>query len=322
MKALKKIVPLLILALVLTPVSAQAKTSVVAGPLTGLDATSAVVQIKLSGFPTKNGLYIQQCNAPVNGARPTDCSTARPLWISTTPGANFAPTADIVFKPTAVYASKNGTVDCTVTSCGIWISNDHDAIRDLSEDQFIAITFKASSTAVILPEDEITASLNGTLLATRSASDLGYRAVGKITATAKSLATLTYASSTPDCTVANGVVTALKGSGFCNIQVISPGNASFAPYTANFPLKLVPGIQMVKPGKFPSTLSVGATRAIVGESNFGSTLSYRATTINVCAIEANLLVAKKKGSCVLIASAPARANMWDALKQRVTIKIK
>jgi hypothetical protein len=322
MKALKKIVPLLIFALVLTPINAQAKTSVIASPTSGLDATSAVVQIKLSDFPTKNGLYIQQCNAPVNGARPTECSTARPLWISSAPGASFAPTADIAFKPTALYASKNGTVDCTVTSCGIWISNDHDAIRDTSEDQFIALTFKSSTTVVALPEDEITASLNGAVLATRTASELGYRAVGKLAATAKSAATLTYASSTPDCTVVNGVVTALKGSGACNIQVISPGSASFAPYTANYPLKLIPGTQAVKPGKFPTSLSVGTTRAIVAESNFGSSLNFRATTKNICAIEANLLVAKKKGSCVLIASAPARTNMWEALKQRVTIKIK
>ena len=310
------------IALVLTPISAEAKTVVTAGPLTSLDPTSAVVQIKLAGVPTKNGLYIQQCNAPVNGARPTDCSTARPLWISTTPGASFAPTADIVFKPTALYPSKSGTIDCTVTSCGIWITNDHDAIRDLSEDQFIALTFKSASTVVVLPEDEISASLNGTLLATRTASELGYRAVGKFSATAKSAATLTYASSTPDCTIANGIVTALKGSGACNIEVTSPGNANFAPSTANYPLKLVPGNQMVNSGKFPARLSVGATRAIVAESNFGSTLSYRATTMNVCAIEANLLVAKKKGSCILIASAPAKANMWSALKQKVTIKIK
>ena len=105
MKILRKVVPLIMIALVLTPISAEAKTVVTAGPLTSLDPTSAVVQIKLAGVPTKNGLYIQQCNAPVNGARPTDCSTARPLWISTTPGASFAPTADIVFKPTALYSS-------------------------------------------------------------------------------------------------------------------------------------------------------------------------------------------------------------------------
>lgn len=322
MKLVKKIVPLLMVALVLAPVAAEAKTSVIAGPLTNLDPTSAVIHIQLTGAPTKNGLYIQECNAPVAGARPTDCSTAQPLWISTSQGASFAPSADIIFKPVAAYSSKSGPVDCYVTSCGIWISNDHTALSDTAEDQFIPLTFKAGTAVAALPGDEITTTLNGLTLSTRTASELGYRAIGKIAASAKSGVALTFASSTPDCTVLNGSVTALKGAGFCNIQVISAGNSSYAAYTANYPLKLVAGVQSIGVKKFPISLNVGAARAIVAESNFGTTVKYVASSKNICVIEGNLLLAKKKGVCILQATAPARAGMWGALSQRVSIKIK
>ena len=322
MKLARKIVPLLMVALALTPVAAQAKTSVLAGPLTNLDPMSAVIHIQLNGYPVKNGLYIQECDAPIAGARPLNCSTAQPLWISTSQGASFAPTADITFKPVAAYTSKNGPVNCLVTSCGIWISYDHTALSDTAEDQFIALTFKAGTVVAALPSDEITTTLNGATLSTRAAAELGYRAVGKIAASAKSGVALTFASSTPDCTVVNGSVTALKGAGFCNIQVISAGNASYAAYTANYPLKLTLGTQVIGVKKFPSSLKVGAARAVVAESNFGTAVNYVASSKNVCAIEGNLLLAKKKGSCVLQATAPARTDMWSALAQRVVIKIK
>ena len=321
MKLLKKIVPLLMVVLVLSPVQAQAKTSVLAGPLTELDPNAATVRIALTGFPAANGLYIQQCNAPVDGARPTDCGPAQ-LWISTSPGASFAPTDSIIFKPTSTYTTKNGLIDCKVTSCGIWFSYDRTALADKAEDQFIPITFKASSTAVALPSDEITATLNGVELSPRKASDLGYRAIGKISATAKSGSELTFASSTPDCTISNMVVTALKGSGFCNISVTSAGSATFATYTANYPLKLVPGMQFVGVKKFPLSMTKGLARGLVSETNFGTPISYKATKPNICAIEGNLLLAKKKGVCVLRATAPARADMWGALTQTIQIQIK
>ena len=321
MKFIKKVLPLLMVALVLTPIPAQAKTSVLAGPLTDLDPNAAIVRIALTGFPTTSGLYIQQCNAPVGGARPTDCGPAQ-LWVSKSAGASFAPTDSIIFKPTATYTTKSGVIDCTVTSCGIWFSYDRTALADTSEDQFIPITFKATSTQPTLPADEITATLNGVELSQRKASDLGYRAVGRILATAKSGSALTFTSSTPDCTVAKGIVTALKGSGFCNISVTSPGNTAYSAYPANYPLKLIPGIQSIAVAKFPATLNKGSARGIVTETNFGSPVTYKATSINVCAIEGNLLLAKKKGFCILRASAPARADMWAPLTQIVRIKIK
>jgi hypothetical protein len=322
MKLIKKIVPLIMVALVLSPIAAQATTTVTAGPLKDLNPATATIHIALSGFPTTSGLYIQQCNAPVPGARPTDCSPSQ-LWISTDAKATFAPTADIVFKPTATYSSKNGAIDCTVISCGLFIRKDHTAPpTDFSEDQFIPLTFTSGASVPTLPSDEITGTLNGVLLSSKTTTDLAYRAIGKLRTESKSGSLLSVISSTKDCTVEKGIITALKGTGFCNIEVTSPGNSTYAGSVARYPLKLISGTPFIGVKKFPTSLNVGAARAIVSETNFGSDVTYRASSAKICSIEGNLLLAKKKGTCQLQATSPAREGMWSALSQTVKIKIK
>jgi hypothetical protein len=113
-----------------------------AAPLTNLSLTDASVQISITNFPVRGGLYIQQCNEPVAGARPTACNTAAQLWISNLPGASFAPTAQIIFKPKASYVSAGNTIDCTTAKCGVFVRYDHTVTSDINaEDQFIALTF-------------------------------------------------------------------------------------------------------------------------------------------------------------------------------------
>lgn len=133
-------------AFVLSPVQAQAAATIQAAPLTNLDATDATVRISITNFPVRGGLYIQQCNEPVSGARPTACNAAAQLWISNMPGASFAPTAEISFKPKASYVAAGNTIDCTTTKCGVFIRYDHTVMSDINaEDQFIALSFGSAA---------------------------------------------------------------------------------------------------------------------------------------------------------------------------------
>jgi hypothetical protein len=64
---------------------AQAETFVFAsGPLTNLDPAGATINGGFTKFPTKAGMYIQQCIEPVGTARPATCDDANQLWVSTT----------------------------------------------------------------------------------------------------------------------------------------------------------------------------------------------------------------------------------------------
>ena len=53
---------------------------------------------------------------------------------------------------------------------------DRTAGTDLSEDQLIGLSFKSEATeTVALPADEITATINGVAVSTRTPITLGYR---------------------------------------------------------------------------------------------------------------------------------------------------
>ena len=137
-------------AFVLTPVQAQAAATIQAAPLTNLDPNNASVQITIANFPVRGGLYIQQCNEPVAGARPTACNPAAQLWISNMPGASFAPTAQITFKPKASYVAAGNTIDCTATKCGVFVRYDHTVTSDINaEDQFIPMSFGAATQSTL-----------------------------------------------------------------------------------------------------------------------------------------------------------------------------
>jgi len=137
-------------AFVLSPVQAQAAAIIQAAPLTNLNTTDPTVRISITNFPARGGLYIQQCNEPVAGARPTACNPAAQLWISNLPGASFAPSAEISFKPKASFVSAGNTIDCTTTKCGVFVLYDHTVTSDINaEDQFIALSFGTAAPATL-----------------------------------------------------------------------------------------------------------------------------------------------------------------------------
>ena len=202
---------------------AQAETFAFAsGPLTNLDPAGATINGGFTKFPTKAGMYIQQCVAPVGTARPATCSDTIQLWVTAAGGpGTTSPTGPIALKVAGSITGKGVTVDCTQVQCGLFFRFDHTAPTDTSEDKFMPISFKAGSTSPVLAADEITVTLNGTPLVRNVPSNLAYRADAKIVATAKSGAAVTLTSLTPDCTYVNGVFTALKGSGQCALASVS-----------------------------------------------------------------------------------------------------
>ena len=301
-----------------TPAIASAKTTVQGGPLTNI-AAGQTVHIALANTPTAFGLYIQECQQSADTNRPTLCNAAAQLWVSTATGASFAPSADIQFKPTATFTSGSTAVDCTKVTCGIFVRADHTASTDLSEDQFIPITFAASAAASTLPNDVISATVNGNALDSHSPFAVKYRDVFTVNATAQSGATVTYASIAPACAISGNQVTVLKGSGFCDIAITSPGNDKFATVTSHFPLALALGNQKLAKIK---ALKVNGKVELPAKTNFGEMISYSVNTPKVCIYSSGFLMAMKKGVCTVTAKAPGMADSYKALNQKLTIPVK
>ena len=314
---MRKIVLVLALAVsVLVPTGAHAaQTKFVGGPLTNLAPQGAVINAQLSEVPTRAGLYMQQCVESAAGARPTLCNEAAQLWISTAQGASFAPTAAIQFKPTASFISGTTTVDCTVSKCGIFLRFDHTAGPNFSEDQFIPLTFKSGSAAtVVLPADEITATINGVAVSTRTPITLGYRQIAKVDAVSKAGAALTYASLSPNCGLNGKEITPLKGSGECAISVTSAATATAtATATAILPIRLTLGVQTIP------VIAAKKSVKLATVTNFGEAVSYKAS--GSCSVKKNLLTAKK-GKCTINASAAGQDGLFAALEKQVVLRIK
>ena len=319
---MKRIVLAVVVAagLLVAPTPANAQAKVVGGPLTDLSA-SPTINLSITGFPTKAGLYFQQCAAPTGATRPTTCNDAAQLWISNERGANFAPTANIVFKPAASYKTRTGQeIDCRKVSCGIYIRYDHNNSGDLSEDNFIALTFKSGDNTPTLVSDEITASIGGVTLSQRNPITMAYRAPGLLIFSAKSGATLTAKSYAPACTLVDGVVTALKGTGACDIGITSPGNATYGPIEVHFPIYLKPGNDGILSKAYPTTLKIRKSAILKNDSLFGEKLKFK-TTSKTCSVYGSKVIALRKGACVLYITGPSVANLFAGVKESYTITI-
>lgn len=304
-----------IMASLLVPAQAQAaETKFTGAPLTNLDSQGATVTIMLLGVPAKGGLYIQQCvEAPV-GTRPSLCNAAVQLWISNSRGASFTPTDVIKFKPTGNYVSGATNVDCTVSKCGIFMRFDHTVPGDLSEDQFIPLTFNANTGGVAaLPVDEIAATINGITVNTKQPITLGYRQISTLSATSKNGAQLTYSSIDSNCALKGMEITPLKGSGECAISVTSAGNSTAAGVTAILPIRLSLGVQTI-PVITPKKMV-----KLAAMTNFGETVTYKAS--GSCTIK-NYMLTAKKGKCLIDIHAQGRDGLYEMLHKSLQLNIK
>lgn len=311
----KIIVALALTGTLLVPASANAaETKFTGAPLTNLDSQGATINIMLLGVPAKGGLYLQECVEAPAGVRPTLCNNAVQLWISTARGASFLPTDVIKFKPTSSFVSGTTTVDCTVSKCGIFMRYDHTVPGDLSEDQFIPLTFKAATAEnVALPVDEITATINGVAVSTKAPITLGYRQLSTVSATSKAGAPLTFSSLDPNCALKGTEITPLKGAGECAISVTSAGNTTASGITAILPIRLALGVQTIPAIAAKKSVSLATT------TNFGQKVTYKAT--GNCSIMKNTLNAKK-GTCTVTATAAGQAGLFAPLSTKVVLKLK
>jgi len=144
-KKLKKLVAALTIGLMaLSTTGASAATKVTLTPQNKVSKKNPVITVKLTGMPTTHGLYLSQCMAPkVKGEAPTACNPAKAskLWVSAVAadqkmGAK-APTGKISIKVDKYFTDG----DCVHTKCIIYVTNDHNASDDRSEDQFIPFKF-------------------------------------------------------------------------------------------------------------------------------------------------------------------------------------
>ena len=303
--------------LISTP--AQAETfKFQSGPLTNLNPAGDTINGGFTAFPTKAGMYIQQCIEPVGGARPVTCSDTLQLWVApgAAPGSN-SPTGPIAMPVSGTISARGVSVDCTKVSCGLFFRLDRTATADTSEDKFLPITFRAGSSAPVLPADEVVVTMNGLPLTRNVALNLAYRTPIKVAATAKSGLPVTLSSLTPDCTYANGEFVALKGAGQCALAHTTAGNENFAPSRANYPFILVTADQTIT--KMVKKLKVAKPKALPLETNFGSEITYTSTSRN-CVIEGNLARAKRSGICVITAKADAKSGLWNALDAQYRVR--
>ena len=318
---MKKFVVMALLAALLTPVSAQAaQTKFVGGPLTNLDYQNATINITLTDVPTKGGLYIQQCVEAPAGTRSALCNKAVELWISTARGASFLPTAAIAFKPTGSFVSGTTTVDCTVSKCGIFMRFDHTVPADISEDQFFPITFKAAvAGTTTLAADEVTGTINGVAVTTRTPATLGYRQVATVAAVSKAGAVLTYRSLAPACALNGQQITPLTGVGECAISVTSAGNATAAPVTVILPIRLTLGTQTLGTFTLPESLKAFSKTNLPTATNFGERVTYRA--MGSCSVVRSVLT-MRRGKCDITATAGARKALYEGLNAKLVTAAK
>jgi hypothetical protein len=144
-KLIKKILAIATVLLVLGSQGAEAATKVTVVNSKKISTKNGLVTLNLSNLPTTNGIYISQCMAIKEGeTAPTACNPAAKskLWISNVPadiqmGAKAAK-GKITLKVDK-YFEKG---DCIHTKCILFVTNDHNAPTDRSEDQ--AIPFKFS----------------------------------------------------------------------------------------------------------------------------------------------------------------------------------
>jgi hypothetical protein len=318
---MKKLVLVALLAALMTPVSAHAaQTKFVGGPLTNLDYQNATINITLTDVPTKGGLYIQQCVEAPAGTRSALCNKAVELWISTARGASFLPTAAIAFKPTGSFVSGTTTVDCTVSKCGVFMRFDHTVPADFSEDQFLPITFKAAvAGTTTLTADEVTGTINGVAVTTRTPATLGYRQVATVAAVSKAGATLTYRSLAPACALNGQQITPLTGVGECAISVTSAGNATAAPVTVILPIRLTLGAQTLGTFTLPETLKAFSKTNLPTSTNFGEKVKYKA--MGSCSVVRSVLT-MRRGKCEITATAGARKALYEGLNAKLVTAAK
>jgi len=142
---MKKVLAIAAVLLLVGSQSAEAATKVTIVNSKKISTKNGLVTIKVSKLPKNNGIYISQCMAIKQGEiAPSACNPAQTskIWISDVPadikmGAKSSK-SNLTLKVDKYF--ENG--DCIHTKCIFFVTSDHNASTDRSEDQ--AIQFKFS----------------------------------------------------------------------------------------------------------------------------------------------------------------------------------
>jgi hypothetical protein len=141
---LKKVLAIIAILLFAGSQSAEAASKVTIVNSKKISTKNGLVTIKVSALPLNNGIYISQCMAIKKGeVKPPACNPAATskLWISDVPadikmGAKSSK-SKLTLKVDKYF--ENG--DCIHTKCIFYVTNDHNAADDRSEDQGIQFKF-------------------------------------------------------------------------------------------------------------------------------------------------------------------------------------
>jgi hypothetical protein len=192
---------------------------------------------------------------------------------------------------------------------------DHTVPADFSEDQFFPLTFKAAvAGSTTLAADEVSATINGVSVTTRTPITLGYRQVATVAAVSKSGSTLTYRSLAPACALNGQQITPLAGAGECAISVTSAGNSTAAPITVILPIRLTLGVQSLGGFALPETAKAFSKSALPSTSNFGEKVKYKAT--GACSVVRSVLTVRR-GKCEINATAVGKKALYEGLNQKL-----
>jgi len=142
---MKKVLAILTIFLIAGTQNAQAATKVTVVNSNKISTKNGLVTFKVTNLPKNNGIYISQCMAIKQGeVTPPACNTAEGsrLWISDVPADIKMGAKSSKSKLTLKVDKYFDNGDCIHTKCIFFVSNDHNASADRSEDQ--SITFKFS----------------------------------------------------------------------------------------------------------------------------------------------------------------------------------
>ena len=127
-----------------TTQAASAATKVTVVHQYSISKNPYVVTFHVKGLPKDHGIYITQCMAPDKGKRPTKCdpSPKTKIWISNVKADQSMGAKSGGSKLTMSVDPYFSGGDCIHTTCVFFVTNDHNASNDRTEDQAIPFKFE------------------------------------------------------------------------------------------------------------------------------------------------------------------------------------
>ena len=141
---MKKIIAVLSVLILINVQPAQAATMVKFVNPNKVSTKNPVVSLTVTGLPKDHGIYISQCMGIAEGEiSPKSCNPATysKLWISNVAADQKMGAKSGTSKLTIRVDKYFEGGDCIHTKCIFFITNDHNASSDRSEDQSVGFKF-------------------------------------------------------------------------------------------------------------------------------------------------------------------------------------